>query len=113
MKFYDFEGGLKVPAFVYAPGRVQGGSSYEGLLHHVDWMATFLSLAGSSLEGCDDCDSLDHWDGIAAGSSDAYPRPRRIFCSEKSYFSRRRLHGLSTSWPRRRRDLPPPKSSTE
>ena len=32
---------------------------------------------------------------------------------EKSYFSRRRLHGISTSWPRRRRDPPPRKPSTE
>ena len=44
-----------------------------------------------------------------------YPRPRRNLPSRgrNSYFVRRRLHGISTSRPRRRRDPPPRKTSTE
>ena len=38
-----------------------------------------------------------------------YARPRRNL---PSYFSRRRLHGISTSSPRRYRDPPPGKTST-
>jgi len=45
MKFSYFEGGIRVPAFVYAPGRLSAsrvGASYHGLMHHVDLLATFF-----------------------------------------------------------------------
>ena len=46
-------------------------------------------------------------------SSRRYARPRLTSSSlEKSYFSRRRLHGISTSWPRRRRRDPPPRKTS-
>lgn len=72
MKFFDFEGGVKLPAFAYSPTRLANRGEYGGLMHHVDWMATMLTgLAGVALE-CDDCDSLDHWGAITATSPDAY-----------------------------------------
>ena len=37
----------------------------------------------------------------------------KLFFFEKSYFSRRRLHGISASQPRRRRDPPPRANATE
>ena len=39
-----------------------------------------------------------------------YPQPCRNLLREILF---RRLHGISTSWPRRRRDAPPQKTSTE
>ena len=39
MKFFDFEGGLKLPAFVYSPTRLASRGTYDGLMHHVDWTA--------------------------------------------------------------------------
>ena len=72
MKFFDFEGGLKLPAFVYSPTRLASRGTYDGLMHHVDWTATFLrGLAGTLLD-CSDCDSRDHWSAISSNSDDKY-----------------------------------------
>ena len=38
-----------MPAFVYAPGLIpkdRVGTTYHGLMHHVDLTATFVALAG-------------------------------------------------------------------
>ena len=48
-KFSYFEGGIRVPAFVYAPGLIpksRVGTTYHGLMHHVDLTTTFVALAG-------------------------------------------------------------------
>ena len=75
-KFNWFDGGVKVPAFVYGPGVVpesREGASYAGLMHHVDWTATFLALARASdvpaAAGGTSSDSLNHWPGIANGTA--------------------------------------------
>ncbi|KAH8053470.1 sulfuric ester hydrolase [Aureococcus anophagefferens] len=70
MKFFDFEG-FEAAAFVYSPTRLSRGT-YDGLMHHVDWTATFLrGLAGTLLD-CSDCDSRDHWSAISSNSDDKY-----------------------------------------
>ena len=52
--------------------------------------------------------------GLPAQTVGDVPRGRaEIFVSETSYLSRRSFHGISTSWPRRRRDPPPRKTSTD
>ena len=66
-----------------------------------------------------DADRVSLW-GASAGAVTAlylgyaanaqYSRPRRNL-PEKSCFDRRRPHGISTAWPRRRRDPPPRKAS--
>ena len=72
MKFFDFEGGVKVPAFVYSPTRLAARGTYDGLMHHVDWTATLLrGLAGTLLD-CADCDSRDHWSAISSAASEKY-----------------------------------------
>ena len=69
-KFQYFEGGIRVPGFIYAPGMLPSkvqGTTYAGLMHHVDWMATFLSLAGAdwdSIASEDDLDGVDQWAAI-------------------------------------------------
>ena len=133
-KFNWFEGGIKVPAFIYGPGvvpAVREGASYEasrpffhasfvplappisrtrrglfdrravsffggrgrpaeiarrlffdnssdpqGLMHHVDWTATFLKLAGvgdpaDPVDGLPDVDAVDVWPLFAAPASAA------------------------------------------
>ena len=65
-KFSDFEGALRVPAFVYAPGLLASHRAYDGLMHHVDWLATLVTVAGGSLD--DDYDSLDHWHALRSDS---------------------------------------------
>ena len=74
-KFNWFEGGIKVPAFIYGPGVVpetREGATYAGLMHHVDWTATFLKLAGVQTADVDalELDAKDHWSGIANGTAD-------------------------------------------
>lgn len=89
-KMNFFEGGIKVPAMVYAPGYIYGetaGSEYHGLMHHVDWLATFLFLAGADEDTLDknQYDSVNQWDAITGKSSDA-PRQSIWFGLGKNYF---------------------------
>jgi arylsulfatase len=42
----NWEGGWRVPAFVRWPGHIKPGSVTNGIFHHMDWMPTFLAIAG-------------------------------------------------------------------
>lgn len=67
-KFFEFEGGVNVPAFVYSPTLLpekRRGAQYEGLMHHVDWFDTFLRLGGTADGNYDGRDSLDLWTQIS------------------------------------------------
>lgn len=66
-KFSYFEGGVRVPAFVFAPGHIppkRTGTSYHGLMHHSDLLATFYGLGGGDVSSLEGLDSVDHWDAI-------------------------------------------------
>lgn len=73
MKFSYFEGGIRVPAFVYAPGRLPAariGSSYHGLMHHVDLLATFFEISSGTLpSAAEGLDSVSHWSAIVGDAS--------------------------------------------
>jgi arylsulfatase A-like enzyme len=73
MKFSYFEGGIRVPAFVYAPGRLapsRVGGSYHGLMHHVDLLATFVELgSGTPPDPAYGLDSVSHWLAITGDGS--------------------------------------------
>jgi arylsulfatase len=43
----NWEGGWRVPAAVRWPGVVKPGSVSNGIVHHMDWLPTFLSAAGA------------------------------------------------------------------
>jgi arylsulfatase len=43
----NWEGGFRVPAVVRWPGVVQPGSISNGIVHHMDWLPTFLAAAGA------------------------------------------------------------------
>lgn len=48
-KFYYFEGGIRCPALVFAPGLLPAaaaGTELDYPLHHVDLLTTFVGLAG-------------------------------------------------------------------
>ena len=73
LKWSYFEGGIRVPAFVYAPGRMdesRQGTTYHGLMHHVDLLTTMYSMGGgdvSALKATDkgkDLDGFDHWPAL-------------------------------------------------
>jgi arylsulfatase len=42
----NWEGGWRVPATVRWPGRIPAGSVTNEIVHHMDWLPTFLALAG-------------------------------------------------------------------
>jgi arylsulfatase len=43
----NWEGGWRVPAMVRWPGRIEPGSVTNEIVHHMDWLPTFLSAAGA------------------------------------------------------------------
>jgi len=44
----NWEGGWRVPAAVRWPGVVEAGSVSNGIVHHMDWLPTFLAAAGKN-----------------------------------------------------------------
>lgn len=42
----NWEGGWRVPAAVRWPGRIEAGSVSNEIMHHMDWLPTFLAAAG-------------------------------------------------------------------
>jgi arylsulfatase len=58
-KQFTFDGGMKVPCLVYAPGRVQAGKVMTAPASMMDWMPTFASLAGINIPDSLDFDGMD------------------------------------------------------
>lgn len=44
----NWEGGWRVPAMVRWPGTVKPGTISNGIVHHMDWLPTFLAAAGKA-----------------------------------------------------------------
>ena len=44
----NWEGGWRVPSLVRWPGKIQSGSISNEIMHHMDWLPTFLAAAGES-----------------------------------------------------------------
>jgi arylsulfatase len=42
----NWEGGWRVPAMVRWPGQIKAGSVSNEIMHHMDWLPTFLAAAG-------------------------------------------------------------------
>nr|WP_234999218.1 arylsulfatase [Ruegeria sp. AU67] len=55
----NWEGGFRVPAMVRWPGKIEAGRISNEIMHHMDWLPTFLAMAGDDnvkedlLEGVD------------------------------------------------------------
>ncbi|MDD7983801.1 arylsulfatase [Lentisphaera marina] len=43
----NWEGGWRVPAMVKWPGKIKPGSVSNEIVHHMDWLPTFLAIAGN------------------------------------------------------------------
>jgi len=44
----NWEGGWRVPAMVRWPGKIKAGTWSNEIMHHMDWLPTFLAAAGES-----------------------------------------------------------------
>ena len=42
----NWEGGWRVPAMVRWPGKIEAGSVSNEIVHHMDWLPTFVAMAG-------------------------------------------------------------------
>ena len=42
----NWEGGWRVPSFVRWPGKIEAGSVTNEIVHHMDWLPTYLAAAG-------------------------------------------------------------------
>lgn len=63
-KHFLFEGGIRVPAFLYSPLLEDSvkGTTYNGLIHISDMFATVIRITGHDVP--DDIDGIDQWDAI-------------------------------------------------
>ncbi len=43
----NWEGGWRVPSMVRWPGKIEAGRWSNGIMHHMDWLPTFLAAAGN------------------------------------------------------------------
>ena len=43
----NWEGGWRVPAMVRWPGKIEPGTVSNEIMHHMDWLPTFLAMAGN------------------------------------------------------------------
>ena len=44
----NWEGGWRVPSMVRWPGNIEAGSISNEIMHHMDWLPTFVAIAGDS-----------------------------------------------------------------
>ncbi len=44
----NWEGGWRVPSMVRWPGQIEAGSISNEIMHHMDWLPTYLAVAGKS-----------------------------------------------------------------
>ncbi|WP_298848171.1 arylsulfatase [uncultured Ruegeria sp.] len=43
----NYEGGWRVPSMVRWPGQIEAGSISNEIMHHMDWLPTYLAVAGN------------------------------------------------------------------
>ncbi|CAN0285473.1 unnamed protein product [Ectocarpus fasciculatus] len=74
-----WEGGHKVPAFVYSPSHIpeeRRGAQYDGLMHVTDWLPTLTAATGSGVESHQNhhLDGVNQWEHIIDVDSVGYSR---------------------------------------
>ncbi|KAM7294980.1 arylsulfatase B [Ixodes scapularis] len=72
-KFTLWEGGVRVPAFVWSPLLRKPQRVSNQLMHVSDWVPTLYSLAGGNIADLGVIDGLDMWEAL----SQDLPSPRR------------------------------------
>ena len=89
-----YEGGLRVPAFAYWPGRIKGGRTSEALMHVSDIFPTLVKLAGAKMPP----KALDGFDlsPVLFANAETTGRTEIPFILEDSERERR---GAIIDWP--------------
>lgn len=84
-----YEGGVRSPAVVVWPGRLEPGSEVDEPLHVVDWYPTLLRLAGVEIDQDKPIDGRDAWPTIADGK----PSPHEAILLNSTPFTGALLEG--------------------
>ena len=130
----NWEGGWRVPAMVRWPGKIEAGSVSNDIMHHMDWLPTFLAATGQTdvkdklLEGYEAGGNTYkvHLDGYnflpyLTGKEDKGPRDEIFYFSDdgdlmalryhdwKVVFMEQRAPGLLKIWANPFTDLRVPK----
>ena len=69
------EGGIRIPAIVRWPGHIEPGSETEQVAMSMDWMPTFVAMAGGQIDPDYPSDGMD----LTAELQGAPPVPRKVF----------------------------------
>jgi arylsulfatase A-like enzyme len=72
-KHYVFEGGIRVPAIVRWPDRLEGGRLAQEMLHFTDWLPTLAAAAGAELPPEVELDGEDVLAVLSGDTSDVNP----------------------------------------
>ena len=83
-----YEGGTRVVALANWPGRIEAGTTVDGLIHAVDLYPTFVTLAGGRLDRGKPLDGMDVWATIRRGEPS--PRTEVVYNIEPSAAGLRR-----------------------
>lgn len=67
-----FEGGVRVPCIMRWPGKFRAGATSDAMMHIVDFLPTFVSIAGGTTQPCRPLDGMD----MSAVLLDGQPSPR-------------------------------------
>ena len=84
------EGGLRVPGIVRWPGHVKAGSTNEQACMSMDWMPTFVSMAGGKIDPAFPTDGMDLTATLTRGAA---PIPRKLYWRYRSNAQRAMLDG--------------------
>ncbi|CAN8011336.1 unnamed protein product, partial [Ixodes pacificus] len=63
-----WEGAVRVPAFVWSPLLESSGRVSDQMMHIVDWLPTFYSVAGGNLSDLGEQDGFDMWKALSEGT---------------------------------------------
>ncbi|XP_023334285.1 arylsulfatase I isoform X2 [Eurytemora carolleeae] len=74
-----YEGGTKVPGFIFSPKLERFGSRYSKMIHFVDILPTILSAVGTNTRSLP-IDGVDHWSALEQGvQNGSGPRNTMIY----------------------------------
>ncbi|CAN8029041.1 unnamed protein product, partial [Ixodes persulcatus] len=63
-----WEGAVRVPAFIWSPLLESSGRVSDQMMHIVDWLPTFYSVAGGNLSDLGEQDGFDMWKALSEGT---------------------------------------------
>jgi arylsulfatase A-like enzyme len=73
----NYEGGTRVAAIVNWPGHIKSGSTWNGLMHVVDWYPTLVNLAGGNTDKTKTLDGMNVWTALSEDKSS--PRTEIVY----------------------------------